>query len=171
MEVEDQTGLKPDPNRYRVEGNGPTDGTDPTGLDIVVLEEDKASVASGLGHLAILIGDDKKGWTYYSFENTKSEDGTYVHTYDFDTLKDARSSNLLKDYSHYALWHGSERDDTVAKRVPARKGKEVFDGIHNNCQMMALGCSARSWGGTISSTPTGGAHNNIQAAAKGGEPG
>lgn len=55
------------------------------------------SLEHGTGHQAILIGDDKKGWTYYSKDEDNSgtnADGTLNNQFTVETFK------TLKDFAN-----------------------------------------------------------------------
>ncbi|WP_374174573.1 RHS repeat-associated core domain-containing protein [Flavobacterium tructae] len=91
--------------------------------DIIVLSYGKnANTGSGTvhrwGHQAILVGDDKKGWTYYSLDGDwagNKEDGSPNDSYTiktFDTLEQFTNSefNTFKnDYDDGKGTHTSER--------------------------------------------------------------
>ncbi|AWX45713.1 hypothetical protein HME9304_02740 [Flagellimonas maritima] len=51
-------------------GNNPILYGDPDGRDIIILNSSMA--VAGLGHMAVLIGNDKDGWRYYSKNGTAS---------------------------------------------------------------------------------------------------
>jgi RHS repeat-associated protein len=51
-------------NLYRYADNAPTGVIDPTGLDVIVLLAPRAVWRQG--HIAVLVGSNSSGWTYYS---------------------------------------------------------------------------------------------------------
>ena len=54
-------------------GNNPITGIDPDGGDIIFLNDSKS--VHGLGHAAVLIGNDKDGWRYLSMNGTSKNRG------------------------------------------------------------------------------------------------
>ncbi len=77
-------------NLFRYCGNDPVDFTDPMGLDYVLLNDSEA--AFGHGHNAVVVGNDRDGWTYY--------------------LKDGKSGSTMKTFSKLAEF----QKDEVSKR-------------------------------------------------------
>src|SRR5579884_3974582 len=77
-------------NLFRYCGNDPIDFTDPMGLDYVLLNDSEA--AFGHGHNAVVVGNDRDGWTYYS--------------------KDGKSGSTMKTFSKLAEF----QKDEVSKR-------------------------------------------------------
>ena len=61
----------PNINPYVYVANNPINAIDPDGRDIVVLSYGAKRRGHKYGHLAMLIGDDKKGWTYFSLDGGK----------------------------------------------------------------------------------------------------
>ena len=79
------------PNFYAYANNNPWSAIDPDGLDVVMLNESDGG--QGKGHEAILVGDDKHGWIYYS------KDGGNQNTrVKFATLKAFEKSEYAKYY-------------------------------------------------------------------------
>jgi hypothetical protein len=98
--------------------NNPLNVIDPDGRDIIVLSHgprDKTSIDGGktnghghyVGHMAVLIGNDKTGWKYMSYDYDKGENkgsgansvnNNYTST-SFKTLNDFKNSehNTFKD--------------------------------------------------------------------------
>lgn len=53
---------------YNYVANNPINGIDPDGRDIIFINDSK--VAHGAGHGAVIIGNSKDGWFYYSLNGT-----------------------------------------------------------------------------------------------------
>jgi RHS repeat-associated protein len=53
---------------YNYVANSPVNGIDPDGRDIIFLNDKNA--VQGLGHAAVIIGNEKDGWFYYSLNGT-----------------------------------------------------------------------------------------------------
>jgi len=58
--IEEKGGV----NLYRYVANNPVGLIDPSGLDAIVLIDHSAVL--GFGHVAVLVGDNSTGWSYYS---------------------------------------------------------------------------------------------------------
>jgi RHS repeat-associated protein len=53
---------------YNYVANSPVNGIDPDGRDIIFINDKNA--VQGLGHAAVIIGNEKDGWFYYSLNGT-----------------------------------------------------------------------------------------------------
>ena len=67
---------------YNYVGNDPINGIDPDGNDIIFLNDSKA--AQGAGHAAVIIGNSKDGWFYYSLNGTGEGSSPYGDSKDPD---------------------------------------------------------------------------------------
>jgi RHS repeat-associated protein len=128
-----------DGNYRRPMGNNPTNATDPTGLNVILLFQPIA--AADHGHLAVLIGNEDNGWEYRSFEPTVQGEweskGKLVPA-SFKTLEEARKSGVTSEYVSYLEFKSNAEGD--AKAVKAADG---YDGkkwvrIGDNCVACAV---------------------------------
>lgn len=112
-------------NLYRYAENFPTNSIDPLGLDAIVLVVH--NVIMHQGHIAILVGDNVTGWTYYSrngygtdafghntgdsvlrvyqtyeeFKNDTRESGRYQEAYHIKTTLDEDLAMTTHGDAHY----------------------------------------------------------------------
>jgi RHS repeat-associated protein len=92
---------------YNFVANNPISSIDPDGRDIIVLAHgrrtDDPEAGHQVGHQAVLIGNDKDGWKFYSFDKDKkdgdSENDNFTDGVYFESLDDFRDSehNTFKD--------------------------------------------------------------------------
>jgi len=66
LSVDPLANKYPQHSPYNFVGGNPINSIDPDGRDIIVLNNPNG--ASGYGHMAVLIGNDKTGWTFVSKE-------------------------------------------------------------------------------------------------------
>jgi len=126
--------MQPDPkefgagdyNLYRYCHNDPINKTDPTGLDLILLNDSQA--ADKNGHNSVVVGNDKDGWMYFS--------------------KDGGPANVSKPFGSFGEFQRAEESKRFdrALRVETSKdqdkamqalGKETYDRDYaisgNNC--------------------------------------
>ncbi|MEG0928958.1 RHS repeat domain-containing protein [Chryseobacterium sp.] len=65
---------------YNYVKNTPINGIDPDGRDVIILNDRMAvggieGIGEGFGHAAVIIGNEKDGWYYYSMNGTSVGDG------------------------------------------------------------------------------------------------
>jgi hypothetical protein len=105
---------------YAFVNNMPIWAIDIDGKDIIILSYGKSEPGHGLGHQAMLIGNDKDGWKFYSKDGDASytnPDGSHNDNYTikgFKTLDEFTNSeyNTFKDdYDDKQGTKNSEKDD------------------------------------------------------------
>lgn len=86
---------------YIYAANSPVWVLDPDGGDIIVLSAPGG--ANGLGHAAVLIGNDKEGWTLYSKNGTTQNGGVYgkSNKNPQDGIKVGTLSEFAEKYNKY----------------------------------------------------------------------
>ena len=103
-------------NLYAYVQNNPLIRFDKDGHDFVILNDSKA--ATGEGHNASIVGNDKQGWTYFSANGY----GDGVSMDNFKTFSDFQKSDQSKRYDN------ADRISTTQKQDAAMKdtgGKEI----------------------------------------------
>jgi hypothetical protein len=133
---------------YNAMGNNPIMFVDPDGRDLVVLNAPGG--ASGAGHLGILIGNDKDGWTYMSkdggnkffglFGESKFDDNngkTFDKIVDFELSEIVRRKDGVngngEPYNKGIRFETSTEQDNTAKAAMEKAGKEDYNILTNNC--------------------------------------
>jgi RHS repeat-associated protein len=130
-------------------GNDPVNYTDPSGLDAIILFDPNARAAgtATVGHPALLVGDDNKGWQYFSFHAGNGLTNTdNLERERFKTLKDAKSANILSTYEEYIrVTTTPERDKITMDNADKWASKDYHLGHRNCCSMVSLSfCSHTS---------------------------
>jgi hypothetical protein len=127
-----------------VEGS-PVNSIDPDGRDIIVLNNPNG--ASGYGHMAVLIGNDKTGWTFiskegrdktpwYSNELTggpalKPLIGVYTS---LDAFKKAQTTDEnLRNYTQNVRFATTAKQDKSALTATTEAAKSWYNLGFNNC--------------------------------------
>jgi len=121
---------------------------DPDGRDVVVLLAPGG--ANGKGHMGVLIGNDKTGWTYMSKDGTtwwgsKEIIGPSVFTkpdQKFATLEEFQKSNYIlrekplgngQPYTQAIHFKTDTKQDEKAMAAMERAGKSYYGLLSNNC--------------------------------------
>lgn len=107
-------------NLYGYVGNNPVNAIDPLGLDAIYLLDTDNVAAAGQGHGGTLIGDDARGWTYYSFAPQIGPNSTVKN---YKTLADAVKDSEITRYEKFIRFNTSREEDNRAKL----KAGELFD--------------------------------------------
>jgi hypothetical protein len=91
-----------------------------------------------VGHAAMLIGNDRTGWRYFSFEGLGRGAKPALDELRFKTVQEAQNAKALASYTHYALFITNEKSDQVAIRVGESFRKKKFAIGDRNCQTVAV---------------------------------
>ena len=103
-------------NLYAYGGNNSTNAIDPLGLDAIVLLASKA--IGGQGHIAILVGNNSTGWSYYSRNGYdgwpwQGKNGDFTRA-TFDTFNALKNSGLAEHYDQaYHIQTTPNQDQTM----------------------------------------------------------
>ncbi len=132
--------------------NDPISVIDPDGNDIVVLNNSKGAQVAGksFGHMAVLIGNDKDGWTYVSKDGRAdsngdgNQDGTILTggkstqtIKSFETLEDAMSSDVVGNYDQGFQIETTADQDAEATTAAKESAKSDYHVISSNCADVA----------------------------------
>ncbi|MEY2564968.1 MAG: hypothetical protein QOH88_3161 [Verrucomicrobiota bacterium] len=126
--------LQPDPkqfaagdyNLYRYCHNDPVNRSDPTGLDFILLNDSGAAFQNG--HNAVLVGNDKDGWTYYSKDGRSGST-----TAPFRSLADFQKSDQSQRYDRGLNIPTTADKDKAMKDYGDRNYNRPYDTEKNNC--------------------------------------
>lgn len=151
-----------DGNLRRYVGNDAPNLTDPSGLDVIYLFDPTSHNPllaafdprlGNYGHGAVLIGNDKRGWRYYSFStgNSKLTTRDNLQELKFKKLADAAKSPALTRYSKggYIRWHTSGAADLRAIAAAQRFNKQVWLPIQNCNDLSAAAIRAAGINGFV----------------------
>ena len=139
-------------------GNNPISAVDPDGNDIIYLNH--STGASGFGHSAVLIGNNKDGWRFVSKEGReryidkngeKAKRGTMATggkstilvlpeadgVEKFTTLKQALNHSDIKHYDRAIRYKTTTDQDNKAFKVAVESGNTKYHFTLNNCSHCA----------------------------------
>lgn len=118
---------------YNYVANSPLNGIDPDGKDVIFINDKDG--AQGFGHGAVIIGNDKDGWSYYSLNGTGPGSSAYGDSKDPDIGTDLGHGNDSKrliekantinkrevhNYTKYVRIKTSPEEDKLMKLKAAR---------------------------------------------------
>ena len=131
----DPIGYLVDINLYRYCYNNPVIFTDPSGLDVIILNDREG--ARRVGHNGFAIGNDGTGWDYYS-KNGRSEGNAREHYSTKEELlnsKDETKENRTKRdrYDRHVQIKTSPDQDQKMKDYADKHYNERYDLVGNNC--------------------------------------
>jgi RHS repeat-associated protein len=125
---------------YNYAANNPIMCKDVDGNDIIVLLAPKG--ANGNGHMGILIGNDKDGWTYMSKDGTTTwypfnGPSKFTERNNIPTVTDfQKSPNIIRDGKPYeqGIRFTTDTDqDNTAKAKMKESGESWYSLLFNNC--------------------------------------
>ena len=136
----DPIGISGGLNQYVFCANNPVNFVDPSGLDAVYLIDSHA--VGGAGHAASAVGNNRTGWTYYSFGASGDRGETmHIGTLDnysvrhYQTFEALRKDNPRYDKDIY--YKSSERGDMAARREGNSHFNDSYWFIGQNCDDIA----------------------------------
>ncbi|AMS29069.1 MAG TPA: hypothetical protein DIU09_14555 [Hyphomonadaceae bacterium] len=139
----DPIGLAGDDNPYAYSGGNPLRYMDPLGLDAVVLND----TFGGRGyyradHQAILIGNDRAGWSYFSKDGAVGDFFGKPPPFGltlpsgretFPTLRDAMASPTLSRYERAVRIRATPLEDARMKRAAWYALSRKYNFLFDNC--------------------------------------
>jgi RHS repeat-associated protein len=127
---------------YLYARNDPLNAFDPTGLDVAYLLD--ADAFGRNGHAALLVGDDQKGWLYFSFGAGRCQMNPFGGNLDnldvqrFRTFAEARSSAKLATFDRYLRWHTLPENDQEAVKTARGYFNSAYNLFTCNCDDMVI---------------------------------
>jgi len=126
---------------YQYSMNNPIWAKDWDGRDIIVLLDKEG--ASGAGHMAVLIGNDDKGWQLYSKNGTNENRGAYGKSNfqageeknSFDTFNDFLNNtdkNQIRYDVGYKITTLPDKDE-IMKKTASEQVKRDYNLATDNC--------------------------------------
>lgn len=127
-------------NLYEFCASNPVNFIDPDGLDVVYLDDSDA--VRGAGHAASAVGNDRSGWTYYSFGMGDDRGGPqHLGTRDNMTVRHYRTyAELRKDNPRHdkeICYKTSRKADMAAHREAISHLGDRYWFIGRNCDDIA----------------------------------
>jgi RHS repeat-associated protein len=127
--------------------NNPVNGIDPDGKDVIFINDPNA--AAGFGHGAVIIGNSKDGWYYYSLNGTGEGMKPYGDSKNPDVgtkltgnnikelIADANKVNSKEEHHNYDKFVAikTSREEDKAMKAKASKAASVnkYIVIHQSC--------------------------------------
>jgi RHS repeat-associated protein len=111
-----------DYNLFRYCHNDPLDMTDPMGLDAILLVQPDAPRGIGMGHVAMIAGNDSTGWHF--FEKQGGAEGNLNNrTFPFHSLQEFKESKLGNNYQQ--AWR--VKTDPKQDAAMIKTGRETYN--------------------------------------------
>jgi RHS repeat-associated protein len=127
---------------YLYARNDPLNAYDATGLDVAYLLDGDAFGRNG--HAALLVGDDQRGWLYFSFGLGRCRMNPFGGNRDnldvqrFSTFAQARNSAKLASYDRYLRWHTQPENDQEAVKTARSYFNSAYNLFTCNCDDMVI---------------------------------
>lgn len=156
LSVDTKMEKYPSISPYTYSANNPINIIDPDGKDIIILIDSNAVQGGAFGHAAVLIGNDKDGWRYYSMNGTgpgatvygKSQNadlGTIKGRNDFrgtglthkKVISIIQDSNPNESHNYdkmvYLGSFSKSEDQAAASAAKRQAGKEYYGILGSSC--------------------------------------
>ena len=136
----DPLGISGGINLYEFCASNPVNFIDPDGLDVVYLDDSVA--VRGAGHAASAVGNNRSGWTYYSFGMGDDRGGPQqLGTHDNMTVRHYRTyAELRKDnprYNREICYKTSREADMAAHQEAISHLNDRYWFFGHNCDDVA----------------------------------
>jgi uncharacterized protein RhaS with RHS repeats len=140
LQIDPKAQKYPGLSTYAYVADNPLRNIDPDGKDIIVLNAPKG--ASGFGHAAVLIGNSKTGYTYYSKDGTSHglfgpADKNYRNGDHFESLSDfANQVNPKRGEKPYTGAYeikSDEKTDAAMNEAAKKTSEENYAVVGNSC--------------------------------------
>ncbi len=105
----------------------------------------KVPVFGTVGHPAVLVGNDKDGWQYFSFHggDPGTTDDNLVKK-SFKTLADAQKDAEVNAYSKFIRYKTNKAADDLAKKEALSWDKTRYDLATHNCSIFVYWVTKRA---------------------------